>query len=360
MKSKRLDHIDFMEMLAIFFVVFYHITLYDYNFLADGALLPYIRYFPRSVLSLCVPIFFFANGYLLLSKPLNIKKHVFKILRLAILTVAWGIITVLLNQVIRGEYFSLLDIGRIARCWSDNWINHLWYMGVLLCIYIAFPIIKRIYDNKYLLFVLLAVVLAICTFGVKAFNLLVICARFLFSDSDVALSFLERIAVFDIHRERFAYTAVYFFIGGIAYRYEREIMKISAAKRNAIASVGLLLFSSLLFIIGILCSRAQGYVWDIVWCGYDTLFTCAGLICLYILSLSVVRERRFVTAVSKNTLGIYFIHPILISFLLPKLIKLEWMRNIPMNIIAATLVLLASLGLSLALSKIPILSRLVK
>jgi surface polysaccharide O-acyltransferase-like enzyme len=204
------------------------------------------------------------------------------------------------------------------------------------------------------------VVLAICTFGVKAFNLWVICSRFLFSDSDVALSFLERIAVFDIHRERFAYTAVYFFIGGIAYRYEREIMKISAAKRNAIAALGLLLFSSLLFIIGILCSRALGYIWDIVWCGYDTLFTCAGLICLYILSLSVRGERRFVTAVSKNTIGIYFIHPILISFLLPWLIKLEWMRNMPMNILAATLVLLASFGLCVALSKIPIFSKLVK
>ncbi len=65
--KKRLFFIDILESIAIFFVLSYHGTNYSFEFLQDrGNVLFYFRYYLRTILSCCVPLFFFANGYLLL------------------------------------------------------------------------------------------------------------------------------------------------------------------------------------------------------------------------------------------------------------------------------------------------------
>lgn len=77
--SKRLTYIDLLESIAIFFVLLYHSRLYATDFLSDSSISNYISYFSTTILSTCVPLFFFANGYLLFSKPFVLKKHIFKI-----------------------------------------------------------------------------------------------------------------------------------------------------------------------------------------------------------------------------------------------------------------------------------------
>ena len=75
-KKSRIEYIDLLEASAILFVVLYHTRDYTYNFLeGEKGLLLYVPYFFRAVLSTCVPLFFFANGFLLLNKKFDLKNR---------------------------------------------------------------------------------------------------------------------------------------------------------------------------------------------------------------------------------------------------------------------------------------------
>ena len=93
----RLYFIDLLESIAIFLVLAYHGTNYEYSFLEDsGNVLFYLRYYFRTILSCCVPLFFFANGYLLLNRDFNIKKHIINIIKISVIKEFCGIIFLLI------------------------------------------------------------------------------------------------------------------------------------------------------------------------------------------------------------------------------------------------------------------------
>ncbi len=72
----RYDSIDLIECIAMLFVVMYHSTTVPYDF--NQSAYECVNYFIRAILSTCVPLFFFANGYLLINKKFDLKKHLKK------------------------------------------------------------------------------------------------------------------------------------------------------------------------------------------------------------------------------------------------------------------------------------------
>lgn len=73
----RFHNIDLIEALAMLFVVIYHTQVYDSNIMPEGGEASssvYVNYMLRGILSTCVPLFFFANGFLLFNRPLDLKK----------------------------------------------------------------------------------------------------------------------------------------------------------------------------------------------------------------------------------------------------------------------------------------------
>ena len=152
MQNKRLAHIDILEFIAIFFVILYHSTLYSYDFLMECKFTHYVLYYFRTILSTCVPLFFFANGYLLFGKSFALRKHILKMIKLIALTMIWAIITLIFLQPIKQETLSLVEFIKSIWHWKQGWINHLWYMGALICIYVFFPLLKNAYDNNYKVF----------------------------------------------------------------------------------------------------------------------------------------------------------------------------------------------------------------
>ena len=92
----------------------------------------------RTFLSAGVPIFFFCNGYLLLNRRFCLKKHEFKIVKIIALTGIWGMINIFLIMVIEKEHLSIAEFMDYLWTWHYGWINYLWNMGALVCIYIFF------------------------------------------------------------------------------------------------------------------------------------------------------------------------------------------------------------------------------
>ena len=341
-------------------VLSYHCTNYSFNFLEDdSSICFFLRYYIRTILSCCVPIFFFVNGYLLLNRDFNLKKHINKIIRLVLLTIIWGVIELFLLMYIRNEFLSAKNF--IKGLWNlkQGWINHLWFMQALIAIYLLFPLIKVAYDNRRDIFYFFLFVCAILTFGNVCVNVLAsIVARLVFG-VNIVFSY-NMFSGFNVFRGVYGYAFVYFCIGGIA---DEVLNKFNYFKRiwQNIALIIISMFG--LFVIGVIFSYMKNDYWDVVWNGYDTIFTFINVICFFSLCKNISLKdnwfRRAIYIVSSNTLGIFFIHVLFNQYFKPYIKNFEFISNIYGNIIYTFIILFISLVTVLIIKKIPLLKNLV-
>lgn len=362
--SKRWEYIDLLEFIGILFVIIYHSTTYSYSFIEQASAINYIRYFLRTLLSTCVPLFFFVNGYLILNRPFNLKKHIIKTISLIVLTVIWGLISILLFMPIKGEYLTIKEILQYLWMWQSGWINHLWYMGALVCIYIFVPIFKVAFDNKRNYFIYFTIICAILTFGNKFLG---ICGT-IFTKSILKLesSYLDFnfFNMFSPFRRIYGYSFVYFCAGGLVHDIVPKIKNIDSKRRNIIASIVLIVSTACLFGTGIVLSKVTGKMWEIVYNGYDTIFTFINVCALFVLSLSYNPSKdniatKFIRSVSCNTLGIYYIHQIIRGLTHPWVMHCYWIRNFIGCTCYSLLLLIICLLIVIGIGKIPFLNCLV-
>ncbi len=358
-KQNRLTYIDLMECIAIFFVVAYHATAYSFDFVSNGSVANYLIYFCRTILSTCVPIFFFVNGYLLLNKPFNFKKHISKILHMFIIIFIWAFVLMPLYLIISGQSISLNAIVVPILNMDTGWsMNLFWYLGALICIYILFPLLKLAFDKDKKLFYFFTIVFAVLTFGFKFFNEMVILLSPFTHLLENGLE-LPIITMFNPFRGSYGYSFVYFCVGGIMFEYKDKVLSIPKTKRNVISVFGILVSCVCLFVMGVLHSKLiKGEVWDIVWNGYDTIFTFLNVIFLYVLCLNYKKDYGFIRTVSTNTLGIYFIHGLLLRLTIG-VFDFEFLRNLPFNLVYSFAILCICLLISIVVKKIPIINKLV-
>ena len=230
-------------------------------------------------------------------------------------------------------------------------LNILWFMGALVCIYILFPAIKSLFDSNRKAFVAFVVVCSVLTFGVVLGQ----------EASDIFTSLLNHrislvnhdlIKMFNPFKGMHGYTIVYFCVGGLIFTLEDKLLSIKPYKRNLFSAIGLLVSCSILFCLGLFYSKFTDTSWDVVWYGYDTIFTFFNVLFIYVLCLNYKKGTSIVCLVSNNTLGIYFIHQLFIPFITPWIKSLTFMRNVPMNVLYSTVILCISLVLSILINKV--------
>lgn len=358
-KSERFAFVDLLETIAIFFVMFYHCGLYSSDFLSDGTVANYLNYFFSTILSTCVPLFFFVNGYLLFSRPFNIDKHIKKCIRLVVLTGVWAFILVVSKMLITGTPFSIKAIISKVLFIEIGWCNLLWYMGALVCIYIFFPLLKYAFDHDKKSFVFFMVICLVATMGVKLIDE-VVAVMGVFTPIDIQKVWYPFMKMFNPFLGFRGYTLAYFCIGGFVYLLRDRIISVSRVKRNVISIVGIIISCLGLFALGVVYSRYidQAY-WDVVWDGYDSVFTLANVIFIYILSLNYTKDYKILKIVSANTLGIYFIHEIFINIVETFDLIIGVMYTYLGSMVYAAVVLAISLLTVLLMKKIPVLKNLV-
>ena len=170
---------------------------------------------------------------------------------------------------------------------------------------------------------------------------------------------LPVITMFNPFRGAYGYSFVYFCVGGIIYENESKILSFSKSKRNVISVFGIVVSCFCLFVMGVLHSRLiKGEVWDIVWNGYDTIFTFLNVMFIYLLSLNYKKDIGFIRAISKNTLGIYFIHGLFLRLTID-VFEYDYLKNLPFNLVYSFAILCICLFISVLLKKIPLLKNLV-
>ena len=361
--KKRWDFIDLLEFIGMFTVLIYHSTTYSCDFISENTTIYYVRYYLRTILSTCVPLFFFANGFLLFNRKIDLKKHLVKTVTLFILTVVWGLIIILFLMPIEHEYLSIKEIVGYLCHWHAGWISYLWYMGTLVCIYILFPILKSAFDTQKKVFVYFIIACAIFTFGNTALGIIGTILASGISGHEINLYGMNLFSMFNPLQGIHGYSFVYFCLGGFAYDYVGKINSWNRKRRNIIATSVIIVSCAGLFITGVLLSKFTGAVWDVVWNGYDTFFTLLNVCAIFVLTVSYSSGNRLVDKyifnVSVNTLGIYFIHEILIHLTKPFVEQWIVAQNFIGCMIYAFFIMTISLLLAIIIKKIPIFNCLV-
>ncbi|MCF0130539.1 MAG: acyltransferase family protein [Pseudobutyrivibrio sp.] len=358
MKS-RLKYIDLMECIGMLFVIIYHCDTYEFSFTDGGAWYYSLRYFLRTVLASCVPLFFFANGYLLLNHDLKLEKHIKKTISLAALTIIWSVITTVVLMPIKGEMLSVSDIIRYALTLRAGWTSHLWFMGALVCIYIFFPLLKSTFDFNRNAFVYFTVAVFILTIGNELMNnLLTLAYGLLGLGAPVGHNFFMS---FNPFREIKGYSFFYFCLGGLAHGRVEKINSIAVKKRVLLSSAVLLISCGISYIYNAIVSHAIGVTSDVVVAMYGSLTTVFMVLAIYALCLCVsIRDNSVIVAISKRTLGIYFVHEIYVNLIKRYASDLPGYDTFTGCIVVAVIVLTLSLITVLAVEKVPVVRRLLE
>ena len=355
-KKTRYHFIDMMEFSGMLMALISHAVLFPFNVLEQPRGLVYFYYILLGIISTSVPLFFLANGFLLFGKPLDLKKHLMKILRMVAYTFLGGAVTLPPIMIMAGTPVTLK--GFLEGLWTfrQGWINHLWYMGALVCIYVFFPLLKTAYDNNIKVFCWFMAAAAVFTFG----NV------FLCSCATVALDLLGRgdhvvdFNVFNMFNPfwgMFGYSFVYFCAGGLIRRHLPKIealMDRARWKMNAGAAAVIVVFTLCLGLWGIYCCRIGGTFWNNRWDGFDTVFTFVNVLAVGVLCLNYKAAHgwsRAIRLVSENTLGIYIFHMVFSRFMQRFVQDLTFMQNPVSNILFALVVMAVTLAFVLALKK---------
>ena len=233
-------------------------------------------------------------------------------------------------------------------------------MGTLVCIYIFFPLLKQVYDTSRKVFIYFTIVSFILTFGNTVINEMGTILLSLIIKENYVFQGINFFNIFNPFKGIYGYSFVYFCLGGLMYTIKNRLELVSVKKRNIVSVLGIFSSCLCLCIVGVCYSKLSGEIWDLVWNGYDTIFTFFNVIFIYCLCLNWKYNNKFIRTVSSNTLGIYFIHELIIKYTQPYIKEINIFCNIPINIIYAFFTMCLSLIICLIFRKIPIISKLVE
>lgn len=366
----RIAWIDLLETIAIVSVVFYHCTAHIGNLpYTGGSLSFFLHYAFRSLAAVCVPLFFFANGYLLLSRPFDLKRHLWKTLRFVLIALFWYGATLAFLLLLHHDQLSTDGFSATLSSLKYG-VTHLWYLGALVCLYVFFPLLKVAYDHHRAAFIYFIVICALITFGNTLLNHLLTFISTFLTHQGIIYHETNFFNIFNPFRGIYGYTFVYFGLGGLVAASPKRIKSIPVRTRNLAALAGLLLSWLGLFGLGLMYSQASGQIWDNVWFGYDSIFTLVATLSIFLLCLNWKTDTPIFRTISRNTLGIYLTHMLIIftlttwfsDFILryaspvaPIVFPISFL-----GVILYTLVVLSlSLLLTLLLRSLPFLRRLV-
>ena len=236
---------------------------------------------------------------------------------------------------------------------------YFWFLGAVVCMYILFPALKALFDKSEKSFLLFTIACAILTFGFVFGNQVLSFFSSISHRNYGNLGF-PALTMFNPFRGSYGYSFVYFCVGGLVNKNEDKILSVKSTTRNIIAIIGLFVSCACLFFVAVYYSKyVDGELWDVVWNGYDTIFTFFNVLFIYVLCLNYKKDNRFIKGISSNTLGIYFTHGLMIRLTRPWIKTQDIICNLPANLLYAFLIVCICFLICLLLRRIPILKNLI-
>ncbi|MGN0287130.1 MAG: acyltransferase [Atopobiaceae bacterium] len=259
--------IDILRALGILFVVMYH-----------DATVPYvwpIGYWLRSLMSTCVPIFFFSSGLVLAKREDPLRTWVYRLLRTFCAAVILGFASGVYFSATTGEpsieyaLVSFLSFRTNETVW-------LWFLQSLFLVYLCAPALIALKKNRPDLWFPLVAIVLVLSFGGDLVK------RALALEGLSSNNFIQMVRDYFMgfnplnwdHPEALGY-----FVVGMS------LSEWDATKHSPILDfVGVALAPVPLMFYGLTMSQSSDATYDIIWNGYGCVTTLLAVIALFALA----------------------------------------------------------------------------
>lgn len=282
--TNRIIYLDYLKALAITLVIIYHCHVFDGNC------------FISAILSMCVPIFFCINGYLMLRKHHDAITMLKKNVKLVLLLCFWGVISCCIGtwSMDNSEFIPSVMIKHLYSL-DVGYGNHLWFLVTLIILNFLNPALYYFVSqsNKIEKTIFIAFV-AICT-----------------------LNFFHLFAWRFNPVQGWLTNALLYYVVGFFCIANYEKIKLSISKISMIL-IFFVLLQTLLNVVmlndALIMKLFNGG--DLVFNQYKSVFVVCSTITLVLLCSKLsFSTSKIIGFIGQNTLGIYFVQDFVIKYL---------------------------------------------
>lgn len=361
--SSRKEYLDYLRVFAAFGVILIHVSTANFGaFYFDKNIWRVFSLYD-SIVRWAPPIFVMISGALFLGREIDIKKLYSKyILRVFIAFLVWNFIYYLMASTSPWQQILFLFGENKAEAWASllRTHYHMWFIQMIIGVYMCIPILKKIADNEKIgkYFILIGII----------FTSLIPFLYNLVSDfGSEGLKTLVNSIRWNQEQGLFSFPLgyMYYFILGY-YLANKEIEKKIRMIIYLLGIGG--------FIVTALLSKAVSFKYDdILLTYYDSLsiqvffMALAVFVFFKYLPLKNGKFYKIVLLASKASFGVYLVHALVIEQLNIRL-SVNTLSILapatPIKVIFSTpiltlLVFVISMLVSVLLSKIPVIKRIV-
>lgn len=341
--NHRIIQFDVLRIIAALAVVLLHISGQGFNDCYPSAEWD-ARNFYNALVSWPVPIFVMISGALFLDsqKQLDIKTLYTKnVTRVLIVFIAWSVIYAVYGGI--GEKGVVGLVGRMIQG-----PMHFWFLKMILGLYVAVPILRAIVADKKLEKYFICLSLVTAFFIPMLFPLIGYI-------SDLARNYAE------ITYDEFGIRIASGYVGYFVLGHYLKNNAVNDTVKKVVYLFGILSVIPVYVLTDLITSRVgEPYLFL---CGKINMFTLFEALALYIFvkDLQIApKYHKFLISVSKLSLGIYIVHPLMMTIVF----DLWGINSASLNPIFfipvfAFLIFLLSYLVVYVISKIPVMKKIV-
>jgi len=295
MKNNDIVWVDFIRVVASFFVVLVHAAaplLYRYNSISILNWWTGNAY--DSAARICVPLFFITTGYLLLEKQETVKDYFTKrINKILIPLIVWSVLYIFWQRYIEnGEPVSFRTFYSL---FLSPAYFHLWFFYAIIGLYLYIPILRILiqYSPKELLYYFIAlwfIAVSVIPFTEKVTHI-------------TSLIDLNMISGF------VGYLVIGYIFGNIQINKKQSIQALFVALVCLIITM-----AGTFFLTARNNGEYNGYFYDYLSPNVILYSTAAFILLKYIAENTTIfsNQKKILKALSSASFGIYLIHPMIL------------------------------------------------
>lgn len=321
--TDRCVYYDVLKIISAFFIVFYHFGRLDFGTFSEGVYTPNVNRVITNITVLSIPIFFMVTGALIFNKNYSVEK----------------------------VYTKAAKIALVIFIWTFTGFPS-WFLKTLLIIYLVYPILIKIFENKKLC-TLASVALFIFPYLYNEMYVLLIkfFPNFTFNilGKEITIDTLPGITgLFTM------YSILYMFIGAYLSTHKTSIIFGIFA---TIAGIGLVTFD------GTALSNYNSIIYDSVNGCFPTVGAMIASVGFFsiVKNINIKNEKivKVTTFLGSRVLYTYLFHAMLIN-ICRKYLLTQKHYNLLVMLLMSFLVFALSFLIGFILEKIPLVKNLVK
>lgn len=353
-KKIRYDYIDILKVIAIIMVIILNLLKLNFDIVTQENVKTYIMFFIRM---LCegVPIFICINGFLIINKNFDIKKHLLKTLKVFIILIIWSFIDVVIIKLINGESLNINNIIKnvLLTNISNTYTGPLWFLQNLIMLYLIFPVLKVVHDENKKIYNYLFLIVSIFTVGLNLLENFTIILQDL-TNLEIKLLYTFMNKYNPIANGSFIF---YFMLGGYIFESKEKLQDT----RNRIFLICIGVLSTFFtFSIGIIVSKLSNKT-VLGGFNYCTIAMAFIIIAMFAMFYTYKNKNhiynKFLADLGKNSLGIYLVHKI-VAVVACKYLTI--LQGSCVKILIPIIILISSYAIVKIIQKIPKVKQIVE